>query len=348
MFIIRKKKSFSVFCKKKVFIGVAMITCCLIIKVQDVRANASTDSLRNNDSIFLKDSIIRVKNLGRSPDTVMIQDIIEIEISTSKNIDSLTTLYVDDIPIPGVIPWKTDNIKKLVYFRLDQNVDDLVQQFVISNPLNRYYMPIHFGVGSRKQNIANASRPLVIVFRASLNTRAFWIIVFELILLIALGVKYNILKDSYNIYYSLAGTQVVYWFLLIFITWLLICFKAESLPEIPSSTLAILGITLSTTIIARYMDKEINQKTITNNDAKSKGFVLDILSDYYGLKFQRLQSVAVNLFMGTIFLFNSLEHNFMYQFDKDILIVFVISSITYLSLKNTETVKNHLVHGDYN
>src|SRR6185312_15189885 len=107
-----------------------------------------------------------------------------------------------------------------------------------------------------------------------------------------ISVKFNILKDDNNLYYSLGRTQLFYWTLLVLIAYLSICFKTDTLPDLPLSVLAILGISVSTTAISKLVENKNKDIVPIDKNAKSEGFFFDILSDGSSINIQRFQNVA--------------------------------------------------------
>lgn len=158
-----------------------------------------------------------------------------------------------------------------------------------------------------------------------------------------LAVKTDILKDDSNYLvkpYSFARTQLLWWTVII-----ICCFSAyfgmiDEIPELKSTPLVLLGISLGTTTTARIIDaSEINNSIDRHQDSNSKkGFIYNILSDANGISVHRFQAFVFNLIFGLIFISKFLEsndHQFV-DFGTTELALMGISSAAYLGLKLNE------------
>lgn len=286
-----------------------------------------------------QDSIIGIENLGAQQDSAKIKEVIAITVSTTKHIDSLGTLYVDGIAVTGLKPWKTNDIKKILYFRLDSRVQDILLKFLESSPFEKSVLTVHFSVGNARTFISNTNIPIYMVVRQKISHWWIWGGAVVLLLLAFAGLKNNILKDDNNLYYSLGRAQLFYWTLLVLVAYLTICFTTDTLPDLPLSVLAILGISVSTTAVSKLVENKNKVSIPIDKNAKSEGFILDILSDGSSINIQRFQNVAFNLFFGVIFLQKTFTNHIMPDFDQNVLILMGISSGTYAALKNTEPTK---------
>lgn len=287
----------------------------------------------------VKDSIVSITNLGTQHDSAKIKDIIAIKVLTNKNVDSLNTLYVDGIALNGLKYFKTNYSDKILYFRLNDRVQDTLLKFAESSPFEKTIVAVNLGVGNRHSYISNLHLPTYIEIRQKIND--FWILISVIVLVIlsGAGLKYNILKDDNNLYYSLGRTQLFYWTLLVLTAYIFICFKTGTIPDLPVSVLAIIGISVSTTAVSKLVENKNKDKVPIDKDAKSEGFFLDILSDGSSINIQRFQNVAFNIFFGIIFLQKTFTNSIMPDFDQNVLILMGISSGAYAGLKNLEATK---------
>jgi hypothetical protein len=137
----------------------------------------------------------------------------------------------------------------------------------------------------------------------------------------------------------LSRTQLFYWSLLIVFAYLYISFTTGTLPLIPGSILAIVGIGVATTAATRVIENRNKDGVPIDESATSDGFLLDILSDGSSINIQRFQSVIFNLFFGIIFIQKALGTHLMPQFEDNVLLLLGISSGTYAGLKITEATK---------
>jgi hypothetical protein len=166
-----------------------------------------------------------------------------------------------------------------------------------------------------------------------------WIMFVILVMLTALALYKNVLKDDNNLYYSLGRVQLFYWTMLFVVCYIFLCFSTNTLPDIPTSTLIILGISIGTTAAAKIVDNEDKRKVKIDPDAKSEGFIMDILSDGTSINIHRFQNVIFHLVFGLIFIQKAISTSQIPDFDDTILLLLGISSGAYATLKITEPVK---------
>jgi hypothetical protein len=317
-----------------------ILAACVLIVPAQVFAFYSTDSVISQTAVLKKDSILSVTNLGVQKDSTRIKEIIVIKVNTYKPLDSLTTLYVDGIATVGLKPWKTNDADKTLYFRLDDQVQNTLLNFLESNPFEKSILKVYFSVGGPHSYISNNHQPLYVEVRQKISHLWIWAAAILLILLAGISLNCNILKDDNNLYYSLGRTQLFYWTVLVLIAYISICFKTDTIPDLPLSVLAILGISMSTTAVSKLVENKNKSEVPIDKSAKSEGFFFDILSDGSSINIQRFQNVAFNLFFGVIFLQKAFANHIMPDFDQNVLILMGISSGAYAGLKNTETTKD--------
>jgi len=316
-----------------------LLIFCVLAAPKLIQASALVDTPKSVSVTQVKDSIVSIQNLGSQHDSTKIKEVIAIKLVTTKNIDSLNTLYVDGIAVTGLKPWKTNNAEKILYFRLDDKVQDILLKFLESSPFEKSIVSVHFGVGNTRYYVSNKNLPIYVEVRQKISHFWIWLAAVALFVLALISVKFNILKDDNNLYYSLGRTQLFYWTLLVLIAYLSICFKTDTLPDLPLSVLAILGISVSTTAISKLVENKNKDIVPIDKNAKSEGFFFDILSDGSSINIQRFQNVAFNLFFGIVFLQKAFANHIMPEFDQNVLILMGISSGTYAALKNTEATK---------
>ncbi|HTE01468.1 MAG TPA: hypothetical protein VK668_19410 [Mucilaginibacter sp.] len=322
-----------------VFVRLFYLFFCFLTVPGISYAGAQIAVGKSDSTTVSKDSIVSVQNLGTQRDSSKIKEVIAIKLSASTNIDSLTTLYADGIPVPNVKPWKINYAERTLYFRLDENVQDMLLKFLESSPFEKSILAVHFGVGNAHKYIPNIHAPLYVEVRQKISHWWIWLAAIALLILAVVSLKNNILKDDNNLYYSLGRTQLFYWTVLVLIAYLSICLKMDTLPDLPLSVLALLGISVATTAAAKLIENTNKSGVKIDKNAKSEGFFLDILSDGSSINIQRFQNVAFNLFFGIIFLQKAFGNHIMPAFDQDVLILMGISSAAYAGLKNSEATK---------
>ncbi len=291
------------------------------------------------------DTIVSVKNLNNLSDTASIGDVIAISIKKTKRSDSLFThLYLNGIMTVGLKPWRKISCgadsNLVVYFKLDEPVKVLLDSFSNNQSDIHRIIPVEIALGDK---FLCQTRPqgLVVQFNQQINKFWIWFLAIIICGLSFFALYHNILKDDYNLYYSLSRSQLFYWTLLFVICYLYICLHTAALPLLTPSILAILGISAGTTAMGSVIENNRKKKNLTPIDptAKSEGWFLDILSDGSSINIQRFQNVIFNLVFGIIFIQRTLANGTLPDFDDNILLLMGISSVTYAGLKTTEMQK---------
>ena len=285
------------------------------------------------------DSVLSIRNLSSQKDTIRNKDVIAITLQTTAKLDTLKTLYIGGISVPGAVPWKINEADKIIYFYNNNAVQNFLLKFMESNPFDKSFVPVYLGVGGPKHMLSASTSAVYIEVRQKINY--WWVIVVAVMIagLVIVALWYNILKDDQNLYYSLGRTQLFFWTLLLMIAYLQICFKTDTLPDIPMSVLAIIGISVTTTAASKLIENKTKAGALIDRDAKSEGWLLDILSDGSSINIQRFQNVAFNVFFGVIFLQKAFSTHMLPDFDQNVLILLGVSSGAYAGLKMTEAAK---------
>jgi hypothetical protein len=286
-----------------------------------------------------KDAILSIRNISSQKDTIRNKEVIAIAIVTNADIDTINTLYIGGIAVPRVIPWKVNKQENILYFSNNTAVQAELLKLMESNAFDKSFVPVYFGVGGRHRMVTESKSAMYVEVRQKINP--WWVIAVAVVIavLVIVSLYYNILKDDNNLYYSLGRTQLFFWTLLLMIAYLQICLKTDTLPDIPLSILAIIGISVATTAASKVIENKTKDGAIIDKDAKSEGFILDILSDGSSINIQRFQNVAFNTFFGVIFIQKAFSTHQLPDFDQNVLLLLGVSSGAYAGLKMTEAAK---------
>lgn len=133
--------------------------------------------------------------------------------------------------------------------------------------------------------------------------------------------------------YSLARLQMVWWFAIVFISYVLLWLLMQELPSIPASALGLIGMAGGTALAAAALDKG-------RPVAATKGFWPDISTDADGVTLPRLQQIAWTSLLGIVFLSQVVTRLTMPDFDSSVLALMGISAGTYLGFKVPEKQVN--------
>ncbi|MDO3627579.1 hypothetical protein [Mucilaginibacter sp. BT774] len=139
--------------------------------------------------------------------------------------------------------------------------------------------------------------------------------------------------------YSLSRVLFSFWTLLVFFSICYIIFVTGELPDIKSSTLALMGIAAGTTVAGRAIDniQAGNPNLVRIQDLKDEGFLTDILSDANGVSISRFQTLCFNLIYGGFFLSTVFAKNELFNFKPETLTLLGLSSGAYALLKIPES-----------
>jgi hypothetical protein len=137
--------------------------------------------------------------------------------------------------------------------------------------------------------------------------------------------------------FSLGRAQLAFWLLLSVVGFGAIWMTTGARTGIMTGgMLTLLGIAAGSGLAARLIDAG----TPAPADAKSDGFLLDIISEGYGstrtVAVHRIQVVAWTLILGTIFVWTVFTSFEFPEFDTNLLLLMGISSGTYLGFKFPE------------
>lgn len=333
---------------KKQLFKLATGACLLIISIGASAQTGAGDSVKTAvpkidsaaKTTLLPDSIISITNLSGRKDSARLNEILAIRIKTKLPIDSFKTLYIDDIKVGETAFWSSNDYEKIIYFKIDESVQNLAVQFLASKSIDKARIPVYLSVGYSGGYITKGLIKTQLEVKQKISRVWVWIIAVVMGGFLAMGFKNNILKDDSNLYYSLSRTQLLYWTVIFSLSYLYICNETGALPDIPGSLLAILGISAATMATGKVIENDQKTKTDIDPKAHSEGFFHDILSDRSSINIQRLQNVLFNVLFGLIFIQKTVSSNLLPDFDNNILLMMGISAGTYAGLKATEPTKD--------
>jgi hypothetical protein len=166
-------------------------------------------------------------------------------------------------------------------------------------------------------------------------------IVFDLVAFQNIAQKSNIKNPKAP--FSLARTQLAFWTVIIFSSFLYLLFKdGFAIPVIDNVNLILLGISVGTTASGKLIDDSQKQNGILSQDFPSQGFLMDITSDKNGVSIHRLQNVLWTLGVGLIYIQFVAAHGKLPDqtvLTQNLLILMGISTGTYVGLKTMENSK---------
>lgn len=119
--------------------------------------------------------------------------------------------------------------------------------------------------------------------------------------------KFNMLRDISKASprpFSWSRVQLAWWTVIILSSFTTIILQTGHAPNLHSSTLVLLGISVGTTTVARVIDMadEQNPLVYRHQDVKTINFFLDILTDQNGVSIQRFQTLIFSVVFGIWYL----------------------------------------------
>ena len=165
-----------------------------------------------------------------------------------------------------------------------------------------------------------------------------WVILFVVLLLgfISLACWTNTMREGGDgTAYSLSLTQLMFWTITVIGGFIYILLLTDMPTGFNSSILLMLGISITTTGAATFIDSRFKQQAVVK--PSSNHFFKDILtSDGSNYSVQRIQSFAWNLVMGLYFIGYTIANKSMPEFSSTLLFLAGISSASYVGTKIPE------------
>jgi len=139
--------------------------------------------------------------------------------------------------------------------------------------------------------------------------------------------------------YSLAQTQLMFWTIVILGGFIYTLVLTSISNSINTSVMLLLGISISTTGVATFIDyyKKVTP-AITVIPKTESSFFKDILSDGDTYSVQRIQTAVWNLVLGIYFVYYTIDNKAMPVFPDALLILAGVSSVGYVASKRAENI----------
>lgn len=267
--------------------------------------------------------------------------------------------YLDSRPLRGLYPETVDPDSHTVTFHLDrtQSTQEAWSDLLGNPGFDPRVMTFSVGLEDKQQLPTSAKIGLVVIpkkwFLASIA-----VLLILLYIFFRLAAGTSLLRDpgvsqgympGFSVLwrrpspdtklgpYSLARTQMAFWFFMVITAFVLIWMIIGDTDTITQGVLVLIGISAGTALGATAIDS--SKRKTTPEPARgeeSKGFLNDILSDGTGVSFHRFQIVVWTIVLGFIFSRRVLNHLTMPEFGTNLLTLMGISSGTYLGLKLPE------------
>lgn len=134
--------------------------------------------------------------------------------------------------------------------------------------------------------------------------------------------------------FSLAKVQMAWWTFIILGSFLVIYCVSGEMPDLSTTSLALLGISGSTAALNGLIRRDPPPAEATTGPwLASRGWLPDILSDAHGVSMNRLQQVVISLLMGYFFVRTVYNSVAMPVWTDNQVLLLGVSSATYLGLE---------------
>lgn len=252
-------------------------------------------------------------------------------------------LFINGMAIKGLKPESCDSVNGHIRYRMERTADsDAAWHELLGHPMG-FTRPVSLSVGKDAQFSVGSS---VSEFELEVIPRVpFYMYI--LLLVAALLVMIYLCKHTSLVRnnvpgvaqeqrpFSLALSQMAFWFFLVVAAYVFIWMINDELDTITESVLGLIGIGSATAIGAVMIDQ--NKKSLDAATTTTRGFIRDVTSDDTGnVSLHRFQMLVWTLVLGVIFIvsvYNNLE---MPEFSSTLLGLMGISSGTYLGFKVPE------------
>ena len=267
-------------------------------------------------------------------------------LETSINNKKHIVLFINSMMLKDIFPEAIDTFKGEVRFQLLRTVSTKEIWNALLGKPTRFIKEITVSIGEEDGYpvFTKVHDFKLIVIRKSRFFLFLVVFIIILYLLILLARKSEILRDSgqkpetSERSYSLARTQMAFWFLLVISSYLFIWVITWEDNSVSDSILALIGISAGTALGATAIDVRTGKPGEAPISPK-ENFFKDILSDENGISLHRFQMVSWTIVLGIIFISSVYRNLAMPEFSGTLLTLMGISSGTYLGFKIPENVK---------
>ncbi|MGW8392904.1 hypothetical protein [Pseudoduganella sp. HUAS MS19] len=226
--------------------------------------------------------------------------------------------------------------------KLSPAADEAVWSTITGSPLETVLAGRELDYDIRWTREDNTVQSLAIAeHRASLRIFKSWapmvvtFVVWIWLLLIYLGAKSALLRDPAprgtpleKRTFSLAKTQMTWWFAIIFASFVFLWLVTGETPSLSPQALMLLGISTVTSVASNGVS---GARTY---DCGERGkFLVELLSDENGIAIHRFQMLVMTATLGLLFLYDVVSMLIMPEFDTSLLTLMGISAGTYVALK---------------
>lgn len=248
-------------------------------------------------------------------------------------------LYLDGVLLKGIAgEWDPSTPLSAVRFDLVRNNDNRDQWGKLLGESWFHPKKVSITIGTEDRSfVAESEKTIQLVSHAQERWWLFGLAGAIVVCTLIAACKTSLLRDSpippgtapTPVTFSLARSQMCFWFLHIVVAFLLISAVTGATDTITPSMLVLMGISSATAAGSIT----INQTTPTT---QSQGFFKDVICDHNGASLHRLQMAAWTVVLSCVFWGSVWDKLVMPEFDGTMLTLMGISSGTYFGFKFQE------------
>lgn len=143
--------------------------------------------------------------------------------------------------------------------------------------------------------------------------------------------------------YSFSRFQLLWWTVIIASCYTFLFAEKKEFSLLNDTCLILLGISLLTNVTGRIVDDnqigKLKAGEIRHQDKDTEGFLIDLISDEYGISVHRFQAFIFNILLGVMFFYKFTTTMLLPEFSIQELSLLGISSSAYLAVKMNENNK---------
>lgn len=301
-------------------------------------------SFRNNK--IARVYSVRMDSIGSLREGIIVK--LDTPIYYDKD-ERIYKLFINNIPYGKFVSSTPDLLNQELHFDLTQDIESNKR---LMKSLYRFGYPrqeVMISVANSKNEYISLPSTLKSNFILSLYepflVNSVWGLIGIVVILFSfVSIRHNMLKDNEGGSkgtYSWSRTQLAWWTLIIFISYIYTASVTKDVNQLNNTVVILLGISAATTLAGRIAGQSHSPAVPPHPAINSRGFLVDILSEYYGgpVSVHRFQSVIFNFALGLMFLYDSLATLELPTYEAEILTLLGISSATYASIKAFENQK---------
>lgn len=332
----------------------------IFILIPNINKAENTDNkAKATDSVKIRSvdtaCVTKVRTLEKEynyENRAMFGDFIEVNVvGISYLIDTIAggkkdsiILFLNNIPMEDIhartIAIDSKKNSATIVFRLSRKSKSLakLEPYFVSF-VSSIQPPLSVGVKDKAPAKSTVSITLYYLDKTFVFA-TFGIMILIVVLIYFFSKKFQIFrsKSDERPAYSLAQIQLAFWTILVSFSYVYLWVVNGEMPDIPSSILILMGISVGTKGIAGYIDYNNYLKDPARKGKDRVGVFKDILSDENGtINIQRGQMVIWTAVLGFIYIQTFVVNLYIRDFDTNILTLMGISSGAYALLKPVES-----------